>query len=243
MYHLNHRVRYSEISSDKYVNMAQIVNYLQDCSTSESVHVGDTLERMEKNQQAWLLAAWQVEVERYPEMSEDIVISSWHYGHKGILAYRNFDICDAAGNRIVSANSVWFYYDIEKQIPVRVQQEHIDKYGLEEKLQMDYKPRKVLPPKTEGRKEEAFKVRKSDLDTNGHVNNAKYIAMALEYVDGHDITSMRADYRKSALYADRIFPVIYEDNNKTYVELRNAEQEIFVVIEFEKKRSKKEYIS
>lgn len=232
MYHLNHRVRYSEISSDKYVNIAQVVNYLQDCSTSESIHVGDTLERMEEKKYAWLLAAWQVEVERYPEMSEDIIISSWHYGHKGILAYRNFDICDAAGNRIVSANSIWFYYDTEKQMPVRIQQEYVDMYGHQEKLPMDYKPRKVFSPKTEGRREDSFMVRKSDLDTNGHVNNAKYISMALEYVDGHhNITSMRADYRKSALYGDCIFPVIYEEENKTYVELRNEEDEIFVVIE------------
>ncbi len=233
MYHLKHKVRYSEISADKYVNIAQVVNYLQDCSTSESIHVGDTIERMQEKGYAWFLAAWQIEVERYPEMSEEIIISSWHYGHKGILAYRNFDICDTNGNRIISANSIWFYYDIKKQAPVRIQQEYVDMYGHEEKLPMDYKPRKVLLPKVEGRQEEAFRVRKSDLDTNGHVNNAKYIDMALEYIDdAHKIISMRADYRKSALYGDCIIPVIYEDNNQIYVELRNETQETFVVVEF-----------
>lgn len=238
MYHLPHKVRYSEISSDKHVNIAQVVNYLQDCSTFESIHVGDSLERMAEKKYAWFLAAWQVEIERYPEMSEEITISSWHYGHKGILAYRNFDICDAKGKRIVSANSIWFYYDIEKQMPVRIMEEYVDMYGHAEKLPMDYKPRKITLPKTEGRMEEPFKVRKSDLDTNGHVNNAKYIAMAIEYIEepAYNIKSMRADYRKSALYGDRIFPVIYEENNKTYVELRNEEKEAFVIVEFEMKQ-------
>ena len=104
MYHLNHKVRYSEISADGYVDIAQVVNYLQDCSTFESFSVGDTIENQKAGRYAWMLAAWQVEVERFPKMYEDIVISSWHYGHKGILANRNFDICDVDGNRIVSAN-------------------------------------------------------------------------------------------------------------------------------------------
>lgn len=236
MYHLNHKVRYSEISADGYVDIAQIVNYMQDCSTFESFSVGDTLEYQKENRYAWMLAAWQVEVERFPKMYEDIVISSWHYGHKGILANRNFDICDKDGNRIVSANSIWFYFDLEKKMPVRIQDEYVGMYGHKEKLQMNYKPRKIMPPSIEGRREESFTIRRSDLDTNGHVNNAKYIGMALEYVNQTDqITSMRVDYRKAAFYGDSIFPVIYEENKKTIVELRNKEDDIFVVIEFEKK--------
>jgi len=183
-----------------------------------------------------MLAAWQLEVERFPKMYEDIVISSWHYGHKGILANRNFDICDSEGQRIVSANSIWFYFDLDKMIPVRIQDEFVSMYGHHEKLEMDYKPRKVMSPKEKGREEEPFKIRKSDLDTNGHVNNAKYIAMALEYIEEpQKITSMRVDYRKAAFYGDCIVPFVYEENNKTIVELKNPEDEIFVVVEFEKK--------
>ena len=232
MYHLRHKVRYSEISSDTFVNIAQIVNYMQDCSTYESISVGDDLESLVAKKAAWFLAAWQIEVERYPEMSEEITISSWHCGHKGILANRNFDICDAEGNRIVSANSIWFYYDLEKKVPRRILEEHVDMYGHADPLPMDYKPRKFTVPELEGRREESFLVRKADLDTNGHVNNGKYIEMALEYVEGHRVTSMRADYRKSALYGDRVFPVIFEEDNTTYVELRNEEEEIFVIVEF-----------
>lgn len=235
MYHLNHKVRYSEISADGYVDIAQVVNYLQDCSTFESFSVGDTIEYQKEGHYAWMLAAWQIEVERFPKMYEDIVISSWHYGHKGILANRNFDICDSDRNRIVSANSIWFYFDIDKKMPVRIKDEYVAMYGHEEKLEMDYKPRKIMPPTTVGRKEESFMIKKSDLDTNGHVNNAKYVAMALEYVKEADkIKSMRVDYRKAAFYGDRIFPVVYEENNMTVVELRNEDEEIFVVVEFEK---------
>jgi acyl-ACP thioesterase len=109
-------------------------------------------------------------------------------------------------------------------------------YGHHEKLDMEYKPRKILPLKNQRRVEESFKIRKADLDTNGHVNNAKYIGMALEYIEEtQNITSMRVDYRKAAFYGDCIVPVVFEDDNKTIIELRNPADEIFVVVEFEKK--------
>ena len=48
---------------------------------------------------------------------------------------------------------------------------------------------------------------------------------------------MRVDYRKAALYGDCIIPTVYQQDHKTIVELANTEEEIFVVVEFEKKNS------
>ena len=45
---------------------------------------------------------------------------------------------------------------------------------------------------------------------------------------------MRVDYRKAALYGDCVIPVIYEEDNKTIIELCNDQDEIFAVVEFEK---------
>lgn len=234
MYSLRHKVRYSEISPDRRINVAQVARYFQDCSTLDSNHVGDTLDHLLEQSRVWLLAAWQVEIMRYPELFEEIVISTWPHDKKGILAYRNFDICDLEGNRLISANSMWFYYDLKAGVPTRIMDEDIAAYGQKEKLPMNYKGRKITLPKTDGEKMDFFTVRRSDLDTNGHVNNTKYIEMALEYMkDSAKIVGMRADYRKSALYGDRIFPVVYEDTNRWVIALNNEEQEPFVLIEFE----------
>lgn len=238
MYQLRHKVRYSEISSDKSVDMAQIVNYLQDCSTFESVSVGDDLEHLEEKKCTWLLAAWQIEVKRYPKMAEEIVISSWHSGHKGVLAHRNFQICDEKGEQIVLADSIWFYFDLERKVPRRIAQEYVDLYGYQAPLCMEVKPRKITLPDVQGIEQDAFPVRKSDLDTNGHVNNAKYIAMALEYGKNCKINKMRADYRKSALYGERIYPVVFHSEDKIYVQLNNKDGDIFVIVELEYEPSK-----
>lgn len=234
MYSMKHKVRYSEISPNKHINIAQVVRYFQDCSTFHSASVGETIDVMTERQRAWMLSGWQLEIERYPRFGEEITINTWPHENKGILAQRNFEMCDAEGNRLIKANSIWFYFDFLTGMPRRIQPEDVECYGVEEKLPMNYKGRKVAIPKNvEGISMESFLVKKSDIDTNGHVNNSKYIEMALEYVeDESSIIGMRADYRKSALLNDRVYPIIYEETGKLYVELK-GEKEPFVIIEFE----------
>ena len=74
MYSLKHKVTYSEISADKHISIAQAVRYFQDTSTFQSEAVGDSIEELEKKQCAWLLSAWQLEVDRYPVFGEELTI-------------------------------------------------------------------------------------------------------------------------------------------------------------------------
>lgn len=235
MYEMKHRVRYSEISPNKHVNIEQIVKYFQDCSTFDSEQIGQGLDYLEESGHVWLLAAWQVEVLRYPVMGEEIIIATWPYRTKGILAYRNFEIRDLNGNRLVAANSIWFYMNLRTGIPKKIEEEDVKAYGKGEPLPIKEKSRKIKIPDIEGQYMEDFSVKKADLDTNGHVNNARYIEMAMEYLNDQDqIISMRADYRKSALYGDRIYPVVRENENFTYIELLQNDGQPYVIIEFER---------
>ena len=239
MYEIKHRVRYSEISPNQHVPIGQIVKYFQDCSTFNSEDIGLGLEYLEKTGYAWLLAAWQIEIIRYPAIGEEIVIATWPYDKKGILAYRNFEIRDLEGNRIAMANSIWFYMNLKTGVPKRIEDKDVDAYGQEEKLPMQYKARKIKLPALQWEDQEDFPVKKADLDTNGHVNNARYIEMAMEYMDIQNfIISMRADYRKSAVFGDRIYPRVCRNEAFTYVELCDRDYEPYVIIEFECREEK-----
>lgn len=234
MYKMRHRVRYSEISPDRRVNMEQIVKYFQDCSTFDSENIHQGLDYLEEKGYAWLLAGWQIQVTRYPEFGEEITIATWPYGKKGILAYRNFEICDMEGNQLAAANSIWFYMNVKTGVPKKLEEDDVSAYGHKEKLPLPEKPRKIKVPEGDKEQKAEFCVKKADLDTNGHVNNARYIEMALEYLDDYDkIVSMRADYRKSAVLSDKIIPVVSRRGNTIYTELLNEKKEPYVLIEFE----------
>lgn len=232
MYQVKERVRYSEVDKKRRVNMAQIVNYFQDCSTFQSEDLGIGLEYLDNEKKAWLLSSWQIIVDRYPEFGENIIVGTWAYDTKGVRAYRNFVLMDESGKTIAKANSIWFLLDIDKNRPMKIMKEDIEKYGTEEKVQMDYAKGKI---KVLGEtvREEPFQIMKIMIDTNGHVNNEKYIEMAMEYLpENFEIYQMRAEYKKAGMLHDIFYPNIYKTEDTVTVEFQNDIKETYAVIQF-----------
>ena len=65
--------------------------------------------------------------------------------------------------------------------------------GLEEKLDMEYAPRKIRMPK-DYKEFPSFQVKVHHLDTNHHVNNGQYVLMAQEYIPADfAVKQMRAE--------------------------------------------------
>ena len=103
---------------------------------------------------------------------------------------------------------------------------------MEEKLDMDYAPRKIRLP-GECRKEEPFAVQKHHLDTNHHVNNCQYVQMAMEMLDQERvIRQVRVEYKKSAVFGDTIVPKVGERDGRTVVELCTTDGELYAAVEF-----------
>ena len=209
MYRFDSRVRYSETDERGCLSITGIMNYLQDCSTFHSEDVGGGLAYLNEHHQAWWLSSWQIVIDRYPRLGERIVMGTWPYERKGIYAYRNFTIQDLKGGYLVRANSVWFLFDTKAGRPVRVKEEDVKRYGgPEERLAMDYAPRKIaLPEKYEER--EPVLVMKHHIDTNHHVNNAQYVEIVRELLpDDFCITELRAEYKKAAVLGDSMIPQV-----------------------------------
>ena len=100
MYCMKRPVTYSEVGADYKADMAQIINYFQDCSCFQSDALGVGPKNMEKLGKAWILNSWQIIVEQYPKYGEQITVGTWAYDFKGPLGMRNFIIDDASGHRM-----------------------------------------------------------------------------------------------------------------------------------------------
>jgi len=209
MYTFNSRVRYSETDSKARLSLEGIVNYLQDCSTFHSEDVGLGLNYHKGINRAWLLASWQIVIDRYPKMGERITIWTNPYDHDKLYAYRNFAILSESGEILIKANSIWVYVDTLNNKPVRVKDEDITSYMANPKiakLEMDYAPRKFKIPK-DGTEMEKIEVMSHHLDTNRHVNNGQYVRFACEYLpDDVMIREIRAEYRTAAKLGNIIVP-------------------------------------
>lgn len=232
MYSIKQRVRYSEADHTKHLTLTGIINYFQDCSTFQSEDIGVGIDYLERHKKGWILSSWQIIVKRYPKIGEKLEVGTWPTAFDGLYGTRNFVMKDQAGELLAYANSIWVFMDMEKGRPVKPSEEDIGAYILEPELEMEYAPRKIALPK-DWKELPSFPVRKAQIDTNGHVNNSRYIEMALEVLPKELYTGqIRVEYKKSAVYGDIICPMLHEEGTKTIVKLCDGEGRLFAAVEF-----------
>lgn len=238
-YTLESRVRYSEIGADGYLTLHGIVNYFQDCCIFHSESVGRGVEFCDEVKKGWVLSAWQIVIENFPGLGENIAARTWPYEFRGFLGYRNFTLETAEGRRLAYANSIWSLVDTSTGMPVKAKEEDISGYGLEARLDMDYAPRKIKLPAGMDSKESFF-VRHYHVDTNQHVNNGQYILMAQEFLpEKFPIGQLRAEYKKSAHLGDTIYPKVFCHEERCVVSLEDGSGGAYCVAEFTRAAGRK----
>lgn len=235
MYTFDSRVRYSELDASGKLAIGSIVNYFQDCSTFQAEELGMGLSYLKEQKKVWVLSYWQIVISSHPRLCDRIRIGTQPYELKGFLGLRNFWIEKEDGDRCVAANSIWTLLDTETGLPARATDKMLEGYLPGPRLDMEYAPRRVVP---EGRRREGvpFEAGSHHLDSNGHVNNAQYIQMAVDCLpEPFEISQVRAEYKKQALLHDRICPVIWEDPGKVCVSLNGEDGNPFAVVEMRKR--------
>lgn len=242
MYSLDSKVRYSECDEHGRLSLLSLINYLQDCSTFNSESINRGVGFMAKRNQAWLIAAWQIEIEHLPHFYDDIRVSTWCHTMGRTLASRNFVMSDSDGNQLVRADSLWFVFDFAKGRAVRITEDQ--RIYLTDEPPLDMPPTMRRLP-VEGPSVEAPSVTVSEmhLDTNRHVNNAQYIGMATSALAAtagpdapdriDDIERICVQYKNQALLGDTIVPRVHGDERICTVDLTDPAGESYAVVRLE----------
>lgn len=245
MYEVKSRVRLSEVSADGYMTLPGIINAFQDTSIFQSEDLGVGTKYLEEHKKAWVLSSWQVEVVRYPNLGETIWISTWASAFHGFFGDRNFVMKDQEDKVIAYANSIWVYMDLETGRPAKPSKEEIGRYGMEPPFPMEYASRKVPMPQ-EGVAKSPLKIRKYHIDTNHHVNNCRYVQMAVELLEEEgmeaDFSGLRVEYKKSAVYGDVIYPVLKTEGETARIALCDEKGKPYAVVELKHKGEQKNEI-
>lgn len=230
MFSFESRVRYSETDEEGKLSLSALMNYLQDCSTFQSESLGVGVAYLQNCHRAWLLSSWQIVIDRYPKLCEKIRIGTHPYDFTGGLGWRNFMILDEQGDYLVKANSVWLYLDTESGRPVRPDEKEMALYGSEERLPMEYAPRKLVMPKDLCEKE-PIPVRPHHLDTNHHVNNVQYVEIARELLPADLVVrELRVEYRSQARLGDVLYPGVGYRDGWYYVGLNNEKGRCYAAV-------------
>ena len=232
MYQFESRVRFSETDREKKLTLEAIVDYFQDCSTFQTEDLGVGFSYLVPKNLTWVLSYWHIVVEEYPNLGDKIKVGTLPYDFRGCFGKRNYFMETEEGRRIVKADSLWTLLDLKKMFPAKIPEELRTRYPKEDKIEMEYLPRKLVIS-ADGEAEEMLVIQRQHLDCNGHVNNGQYIKLASIYLPQDFIVKqMRAEYKKQAYLGDFIYPYVYHEDNSVMVSLCDEQKNPYVVVEF-----------
>ncbi|MEG6520725.1 acyl-[acyl-carrier-protein] thioesterase [Desulfotomaculum sp. 1211_IL3151] len=193
-------VHYYEVNQYQEATPVSVLNYLEETAIAHSEAVGLGLNRLKSEGIAWVLNRWRVQMERYPQWNEKIIVETWPSHFERFYATRQFYIKDIKGKILGRATSLWIFLNIEKKRPLRIPAEYMLTYGLESQGVFE-DPFSELYNLENPEVFKEFYVRRSDIDTNEHVNNTKYMEWVLETVPAeiyknHILQSFEVIYKK-----------------------------------------------
>ncbi len=232
MYSFSERIRFSEADENGKISIASILNLFQDCAIFQSEDKGVGLDYMKELNMIWALSFWQIDVIKYPKRGERVNVNTVPYDFKSFLGYRSFSLTNENGETLAVANSVWSLLDVDTFTPRRFTDKMLEAYACGEPIPMDKTGRKIELPKT-GEDRNPITVTPDYLDSNHHVNNGKYVAIAQSLLpQGIEIKRLRAEYKKQAFCKDVFYPMYSQNGDKYVITLNSADKTPYFIAEF-----------
>lgn len=232
MYSLNYQVTTSTCDSEGRLKLYSALQMMQDCSEMWIDSEPGVKQYFTEQNMAQLLASRQVEVMRVPLFKESLTVTTSVYGMKPMFGFRNTFIYDASGNPCYRTWSMGAFVDKTNGKLKRVDDATIASMQLEPQLEMNYRDRRIILPRTGGEVMEPVKVLRADIDYNRHMNNANYVRMAMELLPGDfEVKGLRVEYRVAAKLGDTLTPTVYQTDG-CYVVALSVGSEACAIIEF-----------
>ena len=217
---------------------ASFMNLAQEAAGRHAVYLGFGYDDLIVSNTAWILSRVHVEFIDTPKWREDITLTTWHKGLNRLFFLRDFILTDAQGKERVKATTSWLVLNLETRRLVR------DPKLMEEgtvctENAIEIPADKVqMPKEVEPEFVMEHRVAYSDIDTNGHANNAMYMHWAMDAVD-YDIASTRPvkeftinfNHETKAGEVVKLYKAVVEkeDGRHVYVEGKLAEASSFIV--------------
>lgn len=201
-------------------------SYMQTVAAKHATKLGINFYKSgEKQVYYWILARVKYEVHRYPRWEDQVALETYPGGHDKLFAVRLFDLTDAKGQLIGRITGDYLLMDAQKGRPVKIKGAPGPLAVLDFPYEGEKLERIPLPEEILG--EDIRKAYYSELDLNGHMNNAHYIRwsvdmLPLELLKTSEIKSLQINYNTSVTYGVEVKIVIGKNKEGHYVIAGNS---------------------
>lgn len=221
----------SQIDKDGFLKPSSIFDIMQDCSFFQLDSEKELTKYFNENNISMFLISRQVDIYKLPKYSEKIIARTYVYECNEAYGYRNTVIYDENNKELVVCYAIGGFVNLTTSNLVRIPKQVIESVKFDNKIEMNYLPRKVKIDNKNFKEVDRFKVKKYFIDDNNHVNNARYIDMVIDYVEDY-FKRIRIEYRIPAKLGETI--IVYKENieDKTIIKLCGENNIIYAIMEF-----------
>ena len=209
IWHEPFTVRAYEMDASGCAGPAMLCDYLQEAAGNHARHLGFDIATLQQHGHTWMLSRLRVRLLRQPAWRETVTIQTWPAGVRGrLIALREFIARDAGGAELLRASSEWLYVNLASRRICRVP-ENLAPFVPQNQPPALLPDDTRLPELTCPAWSATLPVRRSDLDLNHHVNNARYVEWLFEpfpakAVSGRRLTELEILYRQGAEHGDTV---------------------------------------
>lgn len=208
----------SDVDSSLNLKISSMLRMMQDVATehAEKINLGkkNTIDKG----YFWVITRYSISIYDTPKYLETIKVSTYPGEDNKFFYPRHFLIENEKGEVLANANSIWVVLEKEKRRPVL---NPFPDIKIKSESYMEEEP---TPKKVSGENEkfiEERKVRYSDVDLNGHLNNTKYMEYVLDlkptsFYKEHKITHIDINYEKELLDGD-VLSLYSNNSNPEYI--------------------------
>lgn len=196
-----------DVDPHQTARLPALCRFMQEAAYHHAGHLGLGHGFLSNKGMAWVLARQRIQIDRLPKWGDQVHVRTWPSGRDRLFFYRDFEITDGYGHRILIASNAWSLIDIEKRERV-----HPDIYLRldipEGEKVFDSKPGRVQG--CDGTEGLSMPVTYGDLDLNGHVNHVRCIEWILnslpsKFHQAHALMELEINFPGEALSGQTVF--------------------------------------
>ncbi len=201
----DYEVMFFDCTPEKTARVSMLMHIMGDVAGLDYTQRGYGHDALWEKGMVFLLSRVSMHFERMPKADEKVTFATWEHGIEGPMFYRYFEITDESGAVIADANTAWVLVDPVSRRILRPSVFDGEFKIVADKKVAAQKPARIRLPqdaKVRGERTTYY----SDLDENGHMNNARYADIAFDFLDerqrANELSDFMINFNHEALLGD-----------------------------------------
>lgn len=183
---------------------SSMLSLMQRAADSHIESLGVSRQQMLEQGLGWMLITLDISLDLTPVYGEELELETWSAGTKGALWHRNYRFRNGAGQAIGSARTIWALVDIHKRKMLRPSAFPYE-VPVHHESAGDPPDKKVIPDGIMLEDAYVHQVRYSGIDSNGHLNNARYADLCWDTLTKEELErSSASGFRITYLHEARL---------------------------------------